>query len=175
MIRKQVFTVFTALAIALPTAAAAQQYRSGFWINGGIGLGSYGCEGCDGRESGGSATLSLGGTLSQKVSLGVGINVWAKEYEGLDLTTSTLTALIRFYPSATGGFYLTGGLGIASESVSADDISVSVSGTGVLLGLGYDIRIGNNISLTPFWHGNGMAFDEGNSNFGQLGLSLTVH
>ena len=31
---------------------------------------------------------------------------------GATLTVSTVTALIRFYPSATGGFFLLGGLGV---------------------------------------------------------------
>jgi hypothetical protein len=166
-----------ALATLTPARATAQNphTRSGFWLNFGLGAASYGCDGCGSRESGGAGSLSLGGTLSQHVNLGVGVNVWAKEVNGLDLVASTITAMIRFYPSATGGFYLTGGLGQGREQVSDGGTSLSESGLGLMLGLGIDIRIGRNLSLTPFWYGNAMSLDSGDSNFGQLGLGLTVH
>jgi hypothetical protein len=177
MSRRLIGPLLAALALAPLTTAAAQNphTRNGFWFNGGLGVGSYGCDGCSGRESGGSATIGIGGTLSSKVLLGAGINVWAKEINGVDLTAGTVTAMIRFYPSATGGFFLVGGLGYATEQVSAGNVSVSESGAGVLLGLGLDLRVGKNISLTPFWNGNGLSIDGASSNFGQLGLSLTIH
>lgn len=177
MSRRLTGFLLAALGLAPLTTAAAQNphTRTGFWFNGGLGVGSYGCDGCSGRESGGSATIGLGGTLSRKVLLGAGINAWAKEVDGVDLTAATVTAMIRFYPSATGGFFLVGGLGYAMEEVSLGNVSVSESGAGVLLGLGVDIRVGRNISLTPFWNGNGLSIDGAGSNFGQLGLSLTVH
>lgn len=174
---KRLYVLLFLLLVLAPQAVPAQRthHRSGFWLNVGLGLGSYGCEGCDGRESGGAGTLSLGGTLSQKVVIGGGVNVWAKEVNGVDLVASTVTAMIRLYPSASGGFFLVGGLGYGTEQASFEGISVSESGVGVLLGLGFDIRIGSNLSMTPFWHGNGLSLDSGNSNFGQLGLGLTVH
>jgi hypothetical protein len=177
MSHRYVGALVVLLGLAPLDAASAQhaQTRNGFWFNGGLGVGSYGCDGCDGRESGGSATLGIGGTLSSKVLLGAGINVWAKEVNGVDLTAGTVTAMIRFYPSATGGFFLVGGLGYAMEEVSVGNVSVSESGAGVLLGLGLDLRVGKNISLTPFWNGNGLSIDGASSNFGQLGLSLTIH
>lgn len=166
-----------ALATLTPTLATAQKAhtRSGFWLNFGLGVASYGCEGCDGRESGGAGSLSLGATLSQHVNVGVGVNVWAKEVSGVDLVASTVTAMLRYYPSARGGFFLTGGVGQGSERASVGGASLTESGLGVLLGLGVDIRIARNLSLTPFWYGNAMNLDSGNSNFGQLGLGLTVH
>lgn len=50
----------------------------------------------------------------QKLLLGVGTNGWTKSEGGATLTVGTLTALMRFYPSATGGFFLTGGLGLGT-------------------------------------------------------------
>ncbi|HRP07441.1 MAG TPA: outer membrane beta-barrel protein [Gemmatimonadales bacterium] len=174
--QNRMITAACLLMLTAPSLAAQNpQSRSGFWLNLGLGIGSYGCDGCDGRESGGTAAIALGATLSQKVVIGGGVNVWTKEVNGVDLTAGAVTALIRFYPSATGGFFLLGGLGLASEEASASGVSISESGTGAVLGLGYDIRVGSNISITPFWNGVGMSFDGYSSNFGQLGLGLTVH
>lgn len=166
-----------AAAMVCPSSASAQnpQTRSGLWGNVGFGVGSYGCEGCGDRESGGAGTFALGGTLSRKVLLGAGVNVWTKEINGVDVTAGTVTAMIRFYPSATGGFFLVGGLGYGTEQISSGNTSLSESGAGAVLGLGVDIRVGKKLSLTPFWHGNGISIDGGNANFGQLGISLTVH
>ncbi len=174
--RNRIATAVCVLMFTASTLVAQNpQTRSGFWFNFGLGAGSYGCDGCDGRHSGGTAAIALGGTLSQKVVLGGGVNVWVKEVDGVDLTAGTVTALIRFYPSSTGGFFLFGGLGYSTEEASASGVSISESGTGAVLGLGYDIRVGRNVSLTPFWNGVGMSFDGYSSNFGQLGLGLTVH
>lgn len=159
MIRK---LVMLAAVLALPGVASAQnpQVRSGFWFNGGIGLGSYGCEGCSGRESGGTLTLGLGGTLSQKVVIGGAMNIWAKEVNGVDVSVGTITAMIRFYPSATGGFYLTGGLGYGSVGISSGSYAITgtlsdafdvvqINGTGSLAGtIGSGTNPAVNLTVT---------------------------
>ena len=146
------------------------------WFNGGLGIGSAGCDGCDGRESALTLTLSAGGTLSPKVGLGAGLNGWSKSDGGATITVGTLLAVIRFYPSASGGFFLQGGLGLGSVRVELTGFgSDTETGTGALLGLGYDIRVGNNVSLTPFWNGFATHTTNTDFNVGQVGLSVTVH
>lgn len=168
-----------ALALLQPALAVGQgraQTRSGFWFNGGLGFGTAGCDGCDGRESAATLALAAGGTLSRKVLLGASIDGWSKSEGGATITIATLLARLRFYPSATGGFFLTAGLGLGTVNVELSGFgSDSETGSGVLIGLGYDIRVGNNVSLTPFW--NGFATHTSNTDFnvGQLGLSVTVH
>jgi hypothetical protein len=50
------------------------------------------------------------------------------------------------------------------------------SGTGAILGLGYDIRIGDHFSLTPFLNGVGISTTGGgDANFSQIGLGITTH
>src|SRR5215210_2108581 len=86
------------LAALSPRAASAQghpQTRSGFWFNGGLGYGSLGCQDCSGREGGLSGGLAIGGSLSQKVLLGVGTNAWSKSESGATLSGGNLTGLIR--------------------------------------------------------------------------------
>jgi Outer membrane protein beta-barrel domain len=165
-------TVFVLLA---PELAIAQE-RHGFWFNGGLGYGSLGCDNCDGREGGLSGGISLGGTLSPKFLLGIGTTGWTKSEGGVTLTTGTLDARMRFYPSRTGGFFLTGGLGVGTIHASVSGFgSDTESGLGLMLGLGYDIRVGSGLSLTPFWNGFAVRNSNSDANVGQIGLSLTVH
>ena len=171
-------TLATVLSMLSHGFAGAQRphSRQGFWFNGGLGYGSLGCDGCGSREGGLSGTISLGGTVSPKVYLGGGTTGWTKSEGGATLTVGTLDARIRFYPSATGGFFLTGGLGLGSISADVTGIgSDDEVGVGVVLGLGIDIRVGGNLSLTPFWNGFAVKTSNADANVGQLGLSLTVH
>ena len=166
----------TVLSAAPVLAQARPNTRQGFWFNVGLGAGSLGCDDCDTRTNGLSGQLSLGGTISPRFLLGASSNGWTKSEEGTTLTMGSLTAAFRFYPSATGGFYLTGGLGVATLDLGVEGLgSASETGTAALLGLGYDIRLGDNISLTPFWNGIGGAFDGGGANFGQIGFGITWH
>jgi hypothetical protein len=181
----KVIRVCQALALATmlvvsPRVAAAQDAanphaRSRFWFNGGLGYGSLGCSDCSGREGGFTGNLTFGGTLSPKVLLGGSSNGWTKSEDGVTITAGALTALIRFYPSATGGFYVIGGLGLGTLSIDTSFGDASETGTAAILGLGYDFRVGDNVSLSPFLNGVGASFDGGDVNFNQLGLSVTVH
>jgi len=164
---------------SVPSRAAATQpnrSRSGFWLNVGMGYGSLGCQDCIGREGSYSGGLALGGTLSQKVVIGVGTNGWYKSEGGVSLSAGTLTALIRFYPSSTGGFFLLGGLGVGTVRIEIAGFgSANETGGGALLGLGYDIRVGSNVSLTPYWNGFAVKTSNTDANIGQIGLGITVH
>jgi hypothetical protein len=178
----------TALALAVITACLAgsalaqqpqprqPQLRHGFWFSGGLGYGSLGCQNCSGRTGSVSGNISLGGTLSPKLLLGVSTNGWTKSENGSSLTVAALTAAVRFYPSPTGRFFLTGGLGLGTVSAGINGFgSASQTGGAALLGLGYDIRIGRTVSLTPYWNGYALTYSGGDANVGQLGLGITVH
>jgi hypothetical protein len=60
---------------------------------------------------------------------------------------------------------------------SEDGVTLTAdNGSGTLLGVGWDLRVGKTVSLTPFWNGIGMSFsDGGDANFGQIGIGLTIH
>lgn len=156
--------------------AQRPQTREGFWANFGFGWASLGCDGCENREEGGAAALALGGTLSPHWQLGGGVHLWTKEQGQVTRTVSLVSFMAKFYPSSAGGFHLIGGLGVASIDFEVGNRSVSEAGSGIVLGVGYDIRIGRNVSLTPFWNGVATKYDGGGDpNFGQLGLGLTIH
>ena len=157
-------------------SAARPQSRDGFWFSGGLGVGSLGCEDCDEREISGAADISLGGTLGDRLLLGVGLAAWSKEEDGATLTASTLEARVRFYPIAEKGFYLTGGLGLGSLRAEFEGFGDDTqNGVGLTLGLGWDIRVGRNVSITPFWHGTAVSADEADANFGTIGVAVTIH
>jgi hypothetical protein len=117
--------------------------------------------------------------LSDRWLLGGSINGWTKSEGDATLTVGTVTALARFYPNATGGFFLQGGLGYGTIEVSGEgdgfSVSVGQSGAGGLLGVGWDIRVGSNISLTPFLNAYAVATDDADADVVQGGLALTIH
>jgi hypothetical protein len=117
----------------------------------------------------------MGGTLSQKVLIGVLIGgattAWTNS-SGASLTVGTLVAAIRFYPSATGGFFILGGLGVGTIGADITDFE---TGPAALVGVGYDIRVGRNLSITPFWNGFAVNTSNADANVGQLGVGVTIH
>jgi hypothetical protein len=167
------------LSAASTVSAGHPQERQGFWIGLGGGYGSAGvncdfdCEGGE-REGSFAGSFKLGGTLSDKVLLGVESNGWIKEQEGVTLTLGSLTGTLTFYPQASGGFFLKGGFGLSyiDTELSEGSFSASLSktGWGVLAGAGYDIRVGRNISITPavnYYYGKPGDLDfEGETVFG---------
>jgi hypothetical protein len=177
IVRRMAQLVAVVAGLAVATAAQAQQapIRQGFWFSGGLGMGSLGSDGNSSRETGMSGDVSLGGTLSPRWLLGVGSSAWTKSEQGARLTVGTLDARVRFYPSATGGFFLTGGIGGASIRVSAGGLTGTENGVGAIFGLGYDYRVAQNASITPYWNGFAMKSDSNNANVGQVGLAITLH
>lgn len=177
MLKRMIQLVAVVGALGVATAAQAQKapLRQGFWFSGGLGMGSLGSDGGTSRETGVTGDISLGGTLSQRWLLGVGSSAWSKSENGGRLTVGTLDARVRFYPSATGGFFLTGGIGAGSVRASVGGISATDNGAGAIFGLGYDYRVARNASVTPYWNGFAMKSDNNNANVGQVGLAVTLH
>lgn len=174
------FMVVAAMALLLvPQSSAAQsrpQTREGFFIGFGFGWGSLGCKDCGDREAGVSGYLKLGGTVNEKLLLGFESNGWAKEQNGVTLSQGNASAVAYFYPTAESGFFLKGGLGVSTLKLDVSGFgSGSVTGSGLVIGLGYDARVGDNFSLTPFANLVTGSFDNGSTNVIQAGLGLTWH
>jgi hypothetical protein len=150
--------------------------REGFWIGLGLGAGSLGCEDCDDRETSWSGNFKLGGTINPRFLLGVETNGWYKSETGVTLTYGNLSAVGYFYPSELSGFYFKAGAGFANLRVEVDDFgNDSESGPGGVAGLGYDVRVGNNFSLTPYLNFMMGSFNGSTANVVQAGLGLTWH
>jgi hypothetical protein len=156
----------------------AQQHeheREGFWISVGLGYGSLGIEGFSGREDGLSGNLALGSTIGDRFLLGAGTTGWTKEVDGIRVTFGTLALTTRFYPQADSGFFLKGGLGGGQLSLSQGTTSVSESGGGAILGVGYDVRVGPSWSLSPYANAIGYSIDGDRADVFQFGLGVTWH
>jgi hypothetical protein len=164
---------FSVVGVAQGQTAPA---RDGFWFSGGLGYGSLGCDNCGSREGGISGGLSLGGTITPRFLLGAGVSGWTKSDQGATLTVGLADARVRFYPQTAGGFFLTGGLGLGTVTADIPGFgSHTEEGLGMILGMGYDVRLARNVSVTPFWNAYAMRNSNTNANVGQLGMALTVH
>jgi hypothetical protein len=92
------------------------------------------------------------------------------------LTVSTLDARVRFYPSTTGGVFLTAGIGVGQvRGDFGGGFSATETGLGTVLGLGWDIRVAKNTSITPYWNGFAMKNNNTDANVGQAGIAVTLH
>ena len=162
--------------------AAAQQLRTreGFWAAFGLGYGanSMSCgASCSVNPDvkGGSATasLKLGGTPSSRLRLGGEINVWIKDLSGgVTESVGNVSGAAYFYPSLRSGFFMKGGVGVASVEFSQGNSNASQGGVGFLAGLGYDLPVSRKVSLTPvtnFYFGH-----EGNLQHAIIDFGLSV-
>jgi Outer membrane protein beta-barrel domain len=175
--------IFAACALLLSAAVTAQAQdapmRQGFWIGGGLGYGSMGlsCDGCDGlgREGGFSGYAKLGGTLSPSFLLGVETNGWTKSEGGATVSMGNLSGAAYWYPAPTTGLFVKAGAGYSVLSADDGTGSGNDSGFGLLAGLGYDVPVGRNLSITPVanWFRGG--FDGGSTNVLQIGVGVTAH
>ena len=177
--RRSVLSALSVLLLLAATTLSAQrpQTREGFWLNIGAGYATLGCNNCNGREEGGAGTISLGGTLSQKWQLGANVSAWTKDQSGVNWTVGLVSGVAKFYPSATGGFFLQAGAGVAAVDITVNNVTGTKKGVGSMLGAGYDIRIGRNVSLTPFWNRVQTWYNDFDDDldFSQFGLSITIH
>ena len=167
------------LASAVPLLAQHPQVRRGFWISGGPAFGSLdlACSGCEtDRESGLTLLLAMGGTPRPGLLIGGELEGWGKELGGVDVTVGHVSGVAYWYPRPASGFFVKGGLGIAVYSVDAGPLGEEEdTGLGLHGGLGYDVRIGRNLSLTPaagiFWGD----FEGGDANVLHVGVAVTGH
>jgi hypothetical protein len=150
----RVITLATTLALCAATVGTAQkpQIRKGFWIAFGLGWGSADltCDGCtSSRQGGGVGHIRLGGTLNQKVLLGGDVTGWTKEESGTTASVGNASFIVQYYPMEQGGLFLKGGAGFSGIVFSGGGAEASGESFGLSAGVGYDIRVGRNISITP--------------------------
>jgi hypothetical protein len=157
----------------------AQFTRPGFWFSGGPGYGSASASNT--RAMGGfSGALAGGWTLSPKLQLGLGAAGWTRSFPGesgrqIGLGIATLDARLRFYPDPQFGFFLTGGVGLGIIRFTDQGRGFNHTGTGILGGAGYDIRLTPEMSVSPFANYYIVRTDDPQANVGQIGVALTFH
>jgi hypothetical protein len=81
-------------------------------------------------------------------------------------------------PAALGDFWLKGGVGFAhSDCVSGWGSAVQwhKDGMAFSFGLGYDARVGRNVSLTPLLDFTAHSYSDHQERILSLGLAVTFH
>jgi hypothetical protein len=153
--------ILVAALVTIGAGPAAAQGRSGFWIGGGIGVGSAEASIDDiDLDRSGVAVLHIDGgwTISPQVLVGVRVDSL-----GLRLTDSAtglisqkaavvdVLGTVTFYPKADSGWFVRVGVGGTFIEDVDDDGPLDVHGRGLsmMAGLGYDIPLGRYFALTP--------------------------
>lgn len=129
----------------------------GLWLSGGLGGGTVdNDEGgfSSNEDDGGPAVyFRMGGSVSQHILLGGEVIGMTIDRDGADVSFANATLTLIYDPALPGGFFAKGGIGFASVMTSLDigdgTFTTDEEGFGVTLGVGYDIRIGGNLYLTP--------------------------
>lgn len=176
------------LGLATNSAGAQEQARNGIWGAAAVGFGSaqVSCGNCGSieRESSATGSLMVGTSLSQSFLLGAELDVWAKSINGDLLRLGSLAAIGQWYPSRTLGLFLKAGAGVSyarGDLRFPTSVFIDNAGLSYLAGVGYDVPVGNGISISPilsFYGGNVgdvQAADNVSFNVIQLLVALTVH
>jgi hypothetical protein len=147
------WTSLVFLAVVLHGSGLSAQEapaRDGVWFNIGLGVGGYGCESCTRLAKGAVGQLGVGASLSPQVMVGLVGNGW------VSLESASVGVLVvagRYYPSATGEFFLTGGLGVGSaRDTKPTDGRVNARGMAGLIGVGWDTPTSRYRTVTAFLH-----------------------
>ncbi len=170
---RMLLVVLTTLAV--PALAAEAQIRRGFWWSFGAGFGSAQarCDQCVSGSRVGSfnGTIRLGGTIGTHLLLGWEGSGWLRNDSGwlqtdvdVGRTLGNSSVIALYYPGAASGFFIEAGVGVSYAGFPPADRPVDFCfagtcysleegahgvGFGMIAGLGYDLRIRPNLSLTP--------------------------
>jgi hypothetical protein len=170
-----------------PAEAQHAQRRAGFTFGVGLGYGwmSLGCDDCASgaggeREGGLGGNIMLGAALAPTVVVGAEATGWSRTGDDSSLFFTNVSGSVYFYPMAAQGLFLKGGIGtsvvktvIGSGGFGSQ--TESERGLGLLLGAGYDLRLGTNPTVTPvvnYFHGS---FAGSSADLVQVGLGITFY
>ena len=134
------------------STAQAQDGRNGFWLGIGTGRGWDITQALDLKEPPGgiAAYIRAGGTLTEQVLLGVEVIGRSVDDGDVTLTRGNATFSMLIFPSPSGGFFIKGGVGLASWGASSQgQIGSNSYGLGLTAGAGFDVRLGGNLYITP--------------------------
>ncbi|MGH7459497.1 MAG: hypothetical protein ACREMA_00535 [Longimicrobiales bacterium] len=139
----------------MPSAARAQTNGPGdVWISAGAGGGwsRVACAICRvQRNLGPTGYLRFGANVRPGLLLGAEGNVWTR-VPGDDERewVGAFSAVGYLYPRANGALYVKGGLGYLTYRSSAEDDDLTLGSVGVVLGAGYEFRVGSSLLLTNY-------------------------
>jgi len=172
----------TAAAMLLFASPALAQGRQGFTVSLGLGAGSAGFsyEGTTtDRLAGPSGYLRLGGAVTPTLVIAGESHGWTRSEGSVTSRVGYLMAVAQWYPQMTGGFHLLGGIGVGMVDEEDTDATLGYElesvGGALQLGMGYDLRISRNFSLTPYVNFLGLGGGEPKFNGSSVGGSLSAN
>lgn len=152
-------------ALAAIASDVQAQDRRGFWLGFGVSAGSGSCtqinprvdppvRRCsEARKLGPSGYVSVGGTMSQQVILGVELNGWMSSNPDTVRQYGVISAIVQAFPSRNLPLYVKGGLGVGRYAEDTEGESLlSAAGFSYLIGAGMEIPLRRSMALTPFVH-----------------------
>lgn len=125
--------------------------RRGGWGMFAIGAGTAGvdCGFCgEERSWGPSGTVAFGGTPSRRLLVGGGASGFAKTSGDADTYLGWAYGLVRAYPSATLGAFVSGGAGLGYGRGTGGVDEFDALGAGFLVGVGWDFGLGPSLGIT---------------------------
>lgn len=136
-------------------AQADAFWEPGFWINGGLGASASNvdCVRCaQGTRLGYAGFVALGGSLSERVRLGV--EIFGSRRTMPDTTREFIAAwaIAQVQPMQNLPLYLEGGLGGGRFAEEQGINLLSAEGLGIVIGAGGYLRLSRRWSLIPYLH-----------------------
>jgi hypothetical protein len=125
-----------------------------------------------------SGYLRLGGAVTSSLVIAGETHGWTRTEGDIISRVGYLMAVAQWYPNASGGFHLLGGLGVGmmnEEDRAPLGYEIESFGGAAQLGAGYDVRMSRNFSLTPYVNVLGMAGGEPRYNGSSLGGTLSAN
>lgn len=161
-----VFTLLVAMAapaLAQSPQTAAPVHPEGWWGGFGAGIAAlrFACADCGDDQpvyEAPAVAVTFGKSIGRKVAFGVEYGGSFPTIEsGTRVVASSLTGMARWYPSPAPLFLKFGvGLSRVRATVTSNGQTVSEirNGTGIVFGIGWDVRLGRSAALTPYagWH-----------------------
>jgi hypothetical protein len=142
------------LVLAVSTPVFAQD--GGTWVGAGLGGGwtRVSCSICQrDRSLGPTGYFRFGTTIRPGLLVGAQLSGWTHRVDDdLRASVGAANAAAYMYPNPAGGFYLSGGIGWVHYTAGDDneDRDAASNLFGLLVGLGYEFRIGSGVSATNF-------------------------
>ena len=152
----------------LATALHAQRdrVRRGAWVAGGAAPAGVFIDLPNRKNSrawGISGFIQVGGTPSERGFVAVEGNYWRGTRSDTTSEYVAVMAVLNFYPSEIQPLFVKLGFGAgrwAQQEIRRDSVTNAVSGTrslsatgfAVVVGAGYDFRVGNRVSVGPYFN-----------------------
>lgn len=184
--------IFMFSALMAPDLGAQDRHRrNGFWAGAGVAAAAFhtDCPSCTENEiNGPGAAIRIGGSPAQNILLGGEVAGWSQSASGVKRSATYLSLIALWYPWAQRGLHVKFGVGVGGSRRDDGTDVETATGRGGSLGVGFDIRIARNVSLSPFVQGlsvmvndmkrNGTTITlvpDTRLNLGQIGVAITWH